>query len=118
MLYVVNYLPEEMSVLFNQPVTVGMAEPEAFEVRQILEANEWQSLINDKKVAETLSLLLGMKIPTATKKPITFKYSDKLIVFLLKQIELLPLKGIEPKNIISYYKFVYVNFRPLSEVLI
>jgi len=115
MLYVVNYLPEEMSVLFNQPLAVGMAEPEANEVRDILRTTEWQSLIHDQKVAETLSLLLNMKIPVAPKKPVHFTYADKLIVFLLNQTE----EEIDSKKIIvSYYKFVYVHMRPLSEVVI
>ena len=115
MLYVVNYLPEEMSVLFNQPIAVGMAEPDVNEVRDILRTSEWQSLIHDKQVAETLSLLLNMKIPVAPKKPISFKYTDKLIVFLLNQTE----EEIDSKKIIvSYYKFVYVHLHPLSEVVI
>jgi len=115
MLYVVNYLPEEMSVLFNQPLAVGMAEPDVSEVRNILRTTEWQSLIHDKTVAETLSLLLNMKIPVAPKKPIHFTYADKLIVFLLNQTE----EEIDSKKIIvSYYKFVYVHLNPLSEVVI
>jgi hypothetical protein len=115
MVYVVDYLPEEMQVLFDQPIVVGMSEPDPEEVRYILKLNRWQSLINDQTAAECLSLLLGMRIPTAKNRKVNFKYSDKLIVFLLQQEEE---EVWSKKIIVSYYKFVYVHMRPLSEVAI
>jgi len=117
MLYVVNYLPEQLQALFDQPVVVGMAEPELEEVRYILKTSHWQSLINDKTVAEYLSLLLNMKIPVAKNpnRKVNFKYSDKLIVFLLRNEEE---ENEKRKIIVTYYKFVYVHMRPLSEVII
>jgi len=116
MVYIVNYLPEELQTLFEQPVVVGMAEPELPEVKHILKTNKWQSLINDQTVAEYLTLLLGMKIPVARKNhKVNFKYSDKLIVFLFNEAE----EEYEQKKVIvTYYKFVYVHLRPLSEVVI
>jgi len=115
MVYIVNYLPEELQALFDQPVVVGMAEPEIEEVRYILKSNQWQSLINDKTVAEYLSLLLNMKIPVAKNHKVNFKYSDKLIVFLLRDEEV---EDEKRKITVTYYKFVYVHIRPLSEVAI
>ena len=115
MVYIVNYLPEELQALFDQPVVVGMAEPEVEDVKYILKSNQWQSLINDQTAAEYLSLLLNMKIPVAKNRKVNFKYSDKLIVFLLNQKEE---EDEKRKIIVTYYKFVYVHIRPLSEVAI
>jgi len=116
MVYITNYLPEELSVLFDQPLAVAMTEPEIEDVRRILRSDKWQSLINDQTTAEYLSLLLNMKIPVANQnRKVNFKYSDKLIVFLLQQTEE---EVWSKKIIVSYYKFVYVHMRPLSEVAI
>jgi len=113
MLYVTNYLPEELSTLLDRQLAVGMSEPEPWEVKDILLREEWQSLIEDKTVAETLGLLLNMKIPAVSKREhINFKDSDRLLVFLLQQTE----EEIESKKItVSYYKFVYVHLHPITE---
>jgi hypothetical protein len=117
MVYIVNYQPEELKALFDQPLFVEIAWPEPEELRSFLKLKQWQSLINDQTAAEYLSLLLNMRIPVAENpnRKVNFKYSDEIIVFLLKQVE----EEVGSKKIIvPYYKLVYVHMIPASEFTI